>query len=33
MPMTPYAHAPWFHDTVTYSVTLDGGSLLLKPIA
>lgn len=33
VPMTPYAHAPWFHDTVTYSLTLDNGYLLLKPVS
>lgn len=33
VPMTPYAHAPWFHDTVVYSLNLDGGNLLLKPVS
>ncbi len=33
VPLTPYAHAPWFHDTVTYSLTLDDGNLLLKPVS
>ena len=33
VPMTPYARAPWFHDTVTYSVHGDGTTLTLTPVA
>lgn len=33
VPMTPYAQAPWFHDTVTYAVHGDGTNLTLTPVA
>lgn len=33
VPMTPYAQAPWFHDTATYTVASDGTNLTLTPIA
>lgn len=33
VPMTPYAQAPWFHDTVTYTVHGDGANLTLTPVA
>ena len=33
VPLTPYAKAPWFHDTVTYTVHGDGTSLMLSPVA
>jgi len=32
VPMTPYARAPWFHDTVTYTVASDGTNLTLTPV-
>lgn len=33
VPMTPYAKAPWFHDTVTYTVHGSGDDLTLTPVA
>ena len=33
VPMTPYVQAPWFHDTVTYTVHSDGTNLTLTPVA
>ena len=32
VPLTPYATAPWFHDTVTYTVHGDGDGLTLTPV-
>ena len=33
VPTTPFAQAPWFHDTVTYTVHGDGTNLTLTPVA
>ena len=33
VPMAPYARAPWFHDTATYTVSFDGTNLMLKPVS
>ncbi len=33
VPMTPYAQAPWFHDTVTYTAHCDGDTLTLTPVS